>query len=292
MVVVGRIRNHPWSWSRSYLTRRRDDVVCCEFEALYEELAEITNSRWAQFCAIEDAGEAADARLRPMALALAIAALVGVPLAVLGLSFAFGLVIAAIEGWPALTGFMYCASNISGLGEPLTHVSPESLVAEVLASALASLCSSRCSCLAVLVLGLVLVIVLFYVTSRSRLNPLPRLSRAHARSFSRARVRSCALSLSRSHALSFVCARTLALSLSRARVRSRSLSRARALAHSLSLSRVRLALSRAPSLTLSLSLSRALLALSRARLALARSLSRSRPSLALSLSHLCSSSTS
>ena len=105
--------------------------MCCEFAALYDELAEFSNSRWAQFGAIEDAGEAADARVQPMALALVLTALVGVPLVILALSFAFGLVMAAIEGWSVLTGFLYFASNMTGLGNPLTLVSPETLVAEV-----------------------------------------------------------------------------------------------------------------------------------------------------------------
>ena len=67
-----------------------------------------------------------------MALALAVAALLGVPLFLLGLSLACGLVIAAIEGWTATTGFMYFAGNVTGLGNPLTDVSPENLLSEVM----------------------------------------------------------------------------------------------------------------------------------------------------------------
>ena len=53
-------------------------------------------------------------------LALLVSAVLVIPVFMLLIACVFGVAIALIEGWPLSVGFMYFASNMTGLGNPLT----------------------------------------------------------------------------------------------------------------------------------------------------------------------------
>lgn len=67
----------------------------------------------------------------PKWLRVILIVVVAIPLLVMAMALIFGSLLAGLEGWVWSTGFYYVVSNLVGLGNPLTNVSPDTTVGKL-----------------------------------------------------------------------------------------------------------------------------------------------------------------